>query len=525
MIAVSDSGSADGTEATTTTAPTTAATPTVTPATAKPATTKTPKPTTATPKPQTTTAASKSTDNINSGSALGGGASLTSNSEATSASKKSVDDSEWDSNSSNNNSTDAVKTASVSGSGSVVTMELAIGIAGGVLAVVLLSAVFVIVMRRRRRSFDPDKLGGGDLSLNLSTGSSQQLPFQFSMSTASTNRAKNWNATLGFGATDTTIASTRSNLWEDEVIVSARIPKDKVVITTLFSRGGFGEVYRGIYNHQQVTIKILLPETRKDLKQINAFFVEVKLMAALEHEHIVHFIGVAWDSLNDVCVVSKFMEGGDLKGVLSVFQEQDRSLGFDHTKVKIALHIAHALTYMHSLQLIVLHRDLKSKNILLDSQMNAKLVDFGVSRERSDTTMTAAVGTSLWMAPEVMMGDRYDGKADVFSFGIALSELDSHAIPYGEVKESGSGGRIPDSAVLQMIALGKLQVEFSASATPEMVRLGNSCVSLDPKERPAMSEALYTLHTVLKSLESAFVVDNQSHSCMHRFLFVLFRTY
>ncbi|GAB9472532.1 hypothetical protein Gpo141_00009708 [Globisporangium polare] len=224
-------------------------------------------------------------------------------------------------------------------------------------------------------------------------------------------------------------------------------------------------------------------------------------LSTLEHKWVVQFIGVAWDSLTDLCVVSEFMEGGDLKGVLNTFQEQDRPHGFDHTKVKIALHIAHALMYMHSLQPIVLHRDLKSKNILLDTELNAKLTDFGVSRERSDTTtMTAGVGTSLWMAPEVMLGERYDDKSDVFSFGIVLSELDSHAIPYGEVKESGSGRRIPESAVLQMIALGKLKVKFTVGATPEMVRLGNACVALDPKERPAVSEVLYALHTALKGM-------------------------
>uniref|UniRef100_H3G7N6 Protein kinase domain-containing protein n=1 Tax=Phytophthora ramorum TaxID=164328 RepID=H3G7N6_PHYRM len=66
----------------------------------------------------------------------------------------------------------------------------------------------------------------------------------------------------------------------------------------------------------------------------------------------------------------------------------------------------------------VIHRDLKSKNILLNEHLEAKLSDFGVSRERITGTMTAGVGTSLWMAPEVMMGGKYDAKADMFSFGV-----------------------------------------------------------------------------------------------------------
>uniref|UniRef100_H3G6F2 Protein kinase domain-containing protein n=1 Tax=Phytophthora ramorum TaxID=164328 RepID=H3G6F2_PHYRM len=78
--------------------------------------------------------------------------------------------------------------------------------------------------------------------------------------------------------------------------------------------------------------------------------------------------------------------------------------------------ICHALTYLHSLATPVIHRDLKSRNILLNHAMAAKLTDFGISRERLDRTMTAGVGTSVWMAPEVMLGEKYDVKADIFSF-------------------------------------------------------------------------------------------------------------
>jgi serine/threonine-protein kinase TNNI3K len=148
-----------------------------------------------------------------------------------------------------------------------------------------------------------------------------------------------------------------------------------------------------------------------------------------------------------------------------------------------------------------LHRDLKSKNILLDNQLNAKLTDFGVSRESSVRTMTAGVGTSLWMAPEVMMGERYNEKADIFSFGVVLSELDTHAVPYSSAKQAKAGYKIPDSAVLQMVSLGKLRVEFSTSdSIPEMAELGKACVAMNPKDRPTTTDVLYTLHNALNSM-------------------------
>lgn len=190
------------------------------------------------------------------------------------------------------------------------------------------------------------------------------------------------------------------------------------------------------------------------------------MIAGLEHTRIVEFIGVAWDSFNDLCVLSEFMAGGDLRVLLSYYDESE-SHGFGYEKVKIALHVAHALTYLHSLELPVIHRDLKSKNVLLTPDLDAKLTDFGLSRERIDTTVTAGVGTSLWMAPEVMFGEKYDVAADMFSFGVLLSESDTQKLPYSHVKDKNNAERKrPQAAILQMVAMGSLliSVEFTAGA-------------------------------------------------------------
>ncbi|KAJ0406243.1 hypothetical protein ATCC90586_008201 [Pythium insidiosum] len=290
---------------------------------------------------------------------------------------------------------------------------------------------------------------------------------------------------------------TVARMWDDPVIVAMRIPIDAVTFGPVISRGGYGEVYRGEYRGETVAIKRLLPERRKDLRQIQAFLGEVKMMAGMEHDRIVRFVGVAWSSLSDLCVVSEFMERGDLRSVLNDFEDnQHRPHGFDADKVKIALHVAHALTYLHSLQPVIVHRDLKSKNILLTSDYDAKVTDFGVSRERADSTMTAGVGSSLWMAPEVMLGERYDERADVFSFGVVLSELDTHMLPYAQAKETGTNRKLPETAVLQMVSLGRLSVSFSSDADPELVALGRECVRVNARERPSSSEVLHRVHTV-----------------------------
>jgi serine/threonine-protein kinase TNNI3K len=201
--------------------------------------------------------------------------------------------------------------------------------------------------------------------------------------------------------------------------------------------------------------------------------------------------------------VSEFMDGGDLRALLIKFDDVDhRPMGFDAEKARVALDVAHALTYLHCLDPMVLHRDLKSKNILLDKSWRAKLTDFGVSRERSDRTMTAGVGTSLWMAPEVMMGERYDEKADLFSFGVVLSELDSHKLPYSRAKITETGRVIPDTAILQLVSSGRLSVEFTTPASPAleaMVHLGKACVAFEPDARPTAAQALYQMQLVIRA--------------------------
>ncbi|KAE9094796.1 hypothetical protein PF010_g16959 [Phytophthora fragariae] len=245
---------------------------------------------------------------------------------------------------------------------------------------------------------------------------------------------------------------------------------------------------------------MLPPETRGVIPNANSFLSEAKMTATMDLPRIISVIGVAWNSLSDLCVVMELMEGGDLRTLLDRYQSTKHPVGVDRNKATIALHVCHALTYLHSLMPPVIHRDLKSRNILLNQNLEAKLTDFGISRERRDRTMTAGVGTSLGMAPEVMLGERYDDKADMFSFGVVLSELDVHTLPYALAKEKNQdsdGRKLPDTVLLQQVAMGRLRVEFSESSPHAIVELGVSCVSVDPKMRPTAAEALYRLQVVL----------------------------
>ncbi|GMF25484.1 unnamed protein product [Phytophthora lilii] len=291
---------------------------------------------------------------------------------------------------------------------------------------------------------------------------------------------------------------TADSVCEDDAILSSRIPRDDVFVEDLIGRGGYGEVYKGTFEGRAVAVKMLFPETRKSTRHVTEFLTEVKMMTVMDHPRVVEFVGVSWNNLMDLCVVTEFMQGGDLRAWLSDRADNNLPVGFDYTKVKIATHVVHALAYLHSLTPSVIHRDLKSRNILLTENQDAKLADFGASRERVDRTMTAGVGTSLWIAPEVMMGERYDDKADMFSFGVVLSELDSQQNPYAHAKENNPAGRkMPETAILQLVAMGKLRVEFSPGALKGVVQIGTACTAIDPTERPTAAEAFRKLQTIL----------------------------
>ncbi|KAI9908942.1 hypothetical protein PsorP6_015066 [Peronosclerospora sorghi] len=161
-----------------------------------------------------------------------------------------------------------------------------------------------------------------------------------------------------------------------------------------------------------------------------------------------YFIGVAWDSLRNLCAVTEYMDRGDLSDVLYALKchgsPLDTTLTWHDQKITIALHIFQGLAYMHSRSPKVIHRDLKSMNVLLNDAYarvalvsRARLTTLGEQKSsptnapaNAATFMTPGVGTSFWIAPEVLLGKEYDEQSDVFSFGVVLSELDTDEYPY-----------------------------------------------------------------------------------------------
>ncbi|RHY30625.1 hypothetical protein DYB32_006823 [Aphanomyces invadans] len=261
----------------------------------------------------------------------------------------------------------------------------------------------------------------------------------------------------------------------DQIPAHLRLPFASISRTQLLASGVRSEVYYGRYNHKLVVaVKVITPDKVHDQENIEAFAEEIRLMAMFRHPNIVALVGYAWDtSLGSLTAVTEYLSQGNL----SRFLTETPGLHWD-LKASLALDVARALQYLHGLlQPMVIHRDLKSTNILLDWP-NAKLSGFGVSRQAmEDETMTAGVGSAFYMAPEALRSGYYSVSADMYSFGCVLCELDTQQPLYANVA-------VPNKRIMYFILEEGLVPSVSATCPPAIRALAEQCFDPDPSLRP-----------------------------------------
>ncbi|EGZ24096.1 hypothetical protein PHYSODRAFT_483581 [Phytophthora sojae] len=269
-------------------------------------------------------------------------------------------------------------------------------------------------------------------------------------------------------------------LLHSEFLVGKRVPYDSIFFKRALSKGANGEVWLCEFYEQQIAVKRLLQNTTHLADEVEEFAKEIELNATLVHPNIVSFVGVAWNTLNNLFMVLEFFPLGDLQTYLA---KNGDLMSWARDKIHIAVGVARALEYLHSRSPPLIHRDLKSKNIMLTRLLEAKLIDFGVSRGRLDNTMTAGVGTPYWTAPEILQGSRYTEQADIYSFGVVLSELDTTKLPYHDALTS-NGKKPKPVQILADVMAGMLRPSFSEDCPRRIRRIGVACCQQDPARRP-----------------------------------------
>ncbi|KAG2668112.1 hypothetical protein I3843_15G140200 [Carya illinoinensis] len=249
-----------------------------------------------------------------------------------------------------------------------------------------------------------------------------------------------------------------------------------------FAQGAFGKLYRGTYNGEDVAIKILeRPENNPEKAQLmeQQFQQEVMMLATLKHPNIVRFIGgcrkpMVW------CIVTEYAKGGSVRQFLT--KRHNRAVPLK-LAVKQALDVARGMEYVHRLGLI--HRDLKSDNLLINADKSIKIADFGVARIEVQTEgMTPETGTYRWMAPEMIQHRPYTQKVDVYSFGIVLWELITGLLPFQNMTAVQAAFAVVNKGVRPVIPHDCL---------PILSEIMTRCWDANPDVRPPFTDVVRML--------------------------------
>ncbi|XP_044454319.1 serine/threonine-protein kinase STY8 [Triticum aestivum] len=271
-----------------------------------------------------------------------------------------------------------------------------------------------------------------------------------------------------------------------EKIGESEFDRDLLQIEEKIASGSSGDLYRGTYLDVDVAIKYLRAEHVNDNSKVE-FLQEIMILRSVNHENVVRFYG-ACTKQRKYLIVTEYMAGGNLYDFL---HKHNNALELSLI-LRIAIGISKGMDYLH--QNNIIHRDLKSANLLIGNGQIVKIADFGVSRQRSqEGDMTAETGTYRWMAPEVINHKPYDHKADVFSFAIVLWELVTSKVPYENLT--------PLQAALS-VRQG-LRLVIPSGVHPRLSKLIQRCWGENPHTRPVFSEITAELEDILRPIQAA----------------------
>ncbi|XP_015868278.3 serine/threonine-protein kinase STY13-like isoform X2 [Ziziphus jujuba] len=333
----------------------------------------------------------------------------------------------------------------------------------------------------------------------------------------------NTNNFLTSTASTTTTTTTMSFLTPKKQRQEWEIDPSKLIIKGVIARGTFATVHRGVYDGQDVAVKLLDwgeegHRAEAEVASLRAAFTqEVAVWHKLDHPNVTKFIGAKMGSAelqiqtdngligmpsNICCVVVEYLAGGTLKSYL--IRNMRKKLAFKIV-VQLGLDLARGLSYLHSQKIV--HRDVKTENMLLDKTRTVKIADFGVARVEASNPndMTGETGTLGYMAPEVLNGNPYNRKCDVYSFGICLWEIYCCDMPYPD---------LTFSEVTSAVVRQNLRPDIPRCCPSSLANVMKRCWDASPEKRPEMDEVVSMLEAIDTSKGGGMIPPDQAQGCL-----------
>ncbi|GLJ29893.1 hypothetical protein SUGI_0590920 [Cryptomeria japonica] len=278
----------------------------------------------------------------------------------------------------------------------------------------------------------------------------------------------------------------------------------------LLGIGGFGKVYRGeIGDGMRVAVKRAKPQS---FQGSHEFRNEIELLSRLRHKNLVYLIGYC-DENPEMCLVYDYAPNGTLAKHIHGKDHGSIILSWKQ-RLEICIGAANGLDYLHSGAVqTVIHRDVKTTNILLDENLSAKVSDFGLSKtmdtfDRSHVT-TMVKGSYGYMDPQYIYRLTLTKKSDVYSFGVVLFEV-LCATPPVMSTQSGNKMNLSDYALkhlrdgtLEQIIDPNLVGDITSYSLQMFAEVGEKCLAAEGDERPSMADVVWYLEFSLQLHETA----------------------
>ncbi|KAL8097403.1 uncharacterized protein LOC141683928 [Apium graveolens] len=286
----------------------------------------------------------------------------------------------------------------------------------------------------------------------------------------------------------------------------------------VIGKGGFGNVYKGIidFGEKEVAIKRLKSKSRQGIKE---FHTEIEMFSRIQHSHLVSLIGYCDDS-EEMILFYNYMSCGNLADHLHKRVNKGDTSSRPLTwlqRLKIGIGAAHGLNYLHTgtgIENRVIHRDIKSSNILLDENLAAKISDFGLSKigpanQTCTYVSTRVKGTTGYIDPYYVSTHRLTSKTDVYAFGVVLAEIlcgrpaVDTSLDEEQINLAGWAQDCFKEGLLGQIIDLNIKGDISNDSLNAYVGVAIKCLHSQPKHRPSMAE-------VVVGLESALTLQNKS---------------